>query len=144
MKKSELKTGMLIVTREGKRALVLLGTSQGDCLAGNSDDSDLNQTWLPLGTLTDQLTYSDDGTISDSDITEVWGYSNNKLGASLTTRDRDLLWKREPAKIAVVKLNSSYTATMNSNSKEVTVGCQTIPIDVIRQLVAEYDQLQSK
>jgi hypothetical protein len=144
MKKSELKTGMLIVTRRGKRALVLLGTSQGDCLAGNDDPYRAHQTWLPLSCYTEQLTYSDDGSRDESDITEVWSYSCNMLGASISTRDRSLVWRREDVKQAAVKLNSNYTAIMNSSSTDVTVGCQTIPIDVVRRLVAEYDQLQSK
>lgn len=45
MTKSELKTGMLVITRLGKKSLVMLGTHSGDVLGG----SDLNKesiTWV--------------------------------------------------------------------------------------------------
>ena len=42
-----------------------------------------------------------------------------------------------------IALNSSYVARVFSNSDNVAVGCQTIPIDRVRKVVEEYDNLKN-
>ena len=136
MKKSKLKSGMLVVNRERNRAIVLIGTSNGDVIAG--DDVNTGRTWSPLTVFNDDLTYP--GLLS-SDIVEVWSFSCNKAGVSLSGYDeRTLLWKREDEK-TVIKLNGRYEATVSSASSEVTVGCQAIQIDTIREVLAAYEKL---
>lgn len=66
MKKEYLKTGMRITQRNGKTAIVLLGTTKGDivrCIGGHG-------TWYPLSTVTFN-------TCSVYDIVKVEDSSNN-------------------------------------------------------------------
>jgi hypothetical protein len=129
MKKSDLKSGMLVMTRNNERGIVMLNTPQGDCVVGS--DGLLGQTWFPLNSLDENLLYpaSDSG---DADIIEVWSYSNNSQAASMEKKDRKLLWKRVDNDR--VKLNDQYTAIINQNTKQITVGCQTIDFAKIDEL----------
>lgn len=49
MKKSDLKSGDLIVTKSGKCVRVYLGTEGGDIVAG--------ETWFPLGDTSDEILF---------------------------------------------------------------------------------------
>lgn len=120
MKKSELKSGMLVFTREGKRALVLKDAPYGDCLVGNGNETNGNQTWLPLNSYNEDLMYSQ-ANQNIVDIIEVWGYSNNMLGANLTTRDRELLWKREEVKKEVELTLEEIAAKFNINIQQLKI-----------------------
>ena len=44
-----------------------------------------------------------------------------------------------PSPVFSFKLNDSYTADCDTATGEVTVGCQTIPIETIRELVKKFD-----
>ena len=46
-------------------------------------------------------------------------------------------------KSATLRLNASYSAVVSRGVKNVQVGCQSIPISVIRELVALYDTVNA-
>jgi len=43
-----------------------------------------------------------------------------------------------------VKLNNSYVATIVPNTGNIRVGCQSIPVDAIREVLAKYDDISTK
>jgi len=135
MKKSELKTGMLIVNRIGSRGIILLGSPQGDVIASNGGSDD--GTWSPLRCFSEDLKY--DG-IQESDIMEVWSYSSNMHGVDMTNYDRTCLWTRKEVKTTTVKLNKDYSAVIADNDTDIIVGCQKISIDVVREVVKAYEK----
>lgn len=57
MKKSDLKTGDLIVTRSGKYARVYLGTEGGDIIGG--------EIWFPLKNYSDEILFEHIGAFHD-------------------------------------------------------------------------------
>jgi hypothetical protein len=131
MKKSELKSGMLVILAKGDRAIVMKDTPNGDVLTSGvlPNNEEITATWCPLNKFNDDLTYIND---DDCDIVEVYGYSTNMNATSLSTRDRTLLWKRyEPV---FLKLTSDYTAAIDLKNKVVKVGCQTITFDKVEEL----------
>ena len=86
MKKSDLKTGMWIVQRNGERARVLLGTKDGDIVSG--------ETWYPLGCVNEDLTnHSND---ERYDIVEVRQPLGNRYYLDKTVNEE--VWKREEPK----------------------------------------------
>ena len=112
---------MLVFTGDGKKALVLKDAPYGDCLVGNGDDTENQQTWLPLHNYTENLNYRNDNQESMSDIVEIWGYSNNMLAANLTTQDRELLWKREEVKKEVELTLEEIAAKFNINIQQLKI-----------------------
>jgi len=81
MKKSDLKTGMLVEVDYSELGLVMLDTVDGDVLAG--DGTDANRNWKPLDVL-------------DMDsVTKVYRYSCNRSGAEINRRGRSLLYERK-------------------------------------------------
>lgn len=93
MKKSELRSGMVIENRAGNYAKVLIGTHLGDVLAGIKGVS--GETWMPLDNFHEDLT-SNWGKKS-SDIVKVYAMESNMFGASLERRG-ELLFTREEFK----------------------------------------------
>jgi hypothetical protein len=88
MKKSDLKTGMWVETKEGKKAMVLLGTLNGDIISG--------QTWFPLSSLDEDLTFKKDPEASIVKIySSSWnmGYMNKEEPYDMG--NRTLIWERE-------------------------------------------------
>lgn len=131
MKKSDLKTGMLVETRSGKVGLVMLGTSKGDCIVGSGNGGDIpdsQQTWFPLKFLNEDLTYPG---LLDSDIVKVYEFPTNSEGASFKKDRRSLVWERTDT---VIKLTSDYDAIVDTATKSVKVGCQSIPFHKVTEL----------
>lgn len=102
MKKSDLKTGHLVETRNGDIALVLLGTDRGDVITGGFDiPTNMPQTtWGPLDAYNDDLLYATNsvfGIIPEGDIMKVYGLPNtgNRLLHALNKNERELLWDRD-------------------------------------------------
>jgi len=125
MKKSDLKTGMLVEDSKGQFGLVLIGTSGGDVIVG--DGKCETRTWFPLKELNDDLTHKN--SYIDS-VVKVWGFSNNMHGANFSTEGRFLLWERT----SKLKLNDSYEAEVDLINKVVKVGCQKFSFEKIQEL----------
>lgn len=95
MNKSELKVGYVVVTREGKKYMVM-SNSSGELLliAGIND-------WEPLSSYDDDMKCYYTGetskcAFSEFDIMKVFGYSDTSyLALTLNIKNRPLLWERE-------------------------------------------------
>jgi len=95
--KSDLKTGMVIVGRNGESGVVPKGTANGDTYSG--------ETWGMLNSFDENLT---DRYSRDFDIMEVWQAHSNIDFLKCTSGDpskhptHKLLWKREERKVVKV------------------------------------------
>ena len=87
MKRSELKSGMVVKTRGGDLGIVLLGTSNGDIIGGCGKD---NATWKPLDVMKNNL----NGREECYDIIEVYDSYSNFLFGSLDLNKLNLIWSR--------------------------------------------------
>lgn len=88
--KKDLKTGMIVRTKDNKLAMVLLNTNNGDIVSGKD-------YWCPLDTYLDNLKYEHDFA-PEADILEVYQPYNNcdYLGTGELDLDRcKLIWQRE-------------------------------------------------
>lgn len=121
MKKSDLKTGMLVELRNGERALVM-----EDMLVGNGTEI---AYWGPMENFNKDLT---NGCNSENDIVTVYSASTNRWGASFGLEQRSVLWTRPTTK--TVKLNEKYTAVIDVEKGTVEVGCQTFAKERIVEL----------
>jgi hypothetical protein len=139
MKKSDLRTGMLVETREGNLSLVMLGITNNrnrDALVGDGNGS--GTTWLPLSALEDDLSYRGD---QSADIMAVYSFSCNRDGARFSKVGREKLWERdEPISF---KLTSDYDAKVDFKLSEIKVGCQTIPFSKVKELALLIDKPKS-
>jgi len=115
MKKSDLKTGMLVENRNGKIGLVMLQTSNGDVLVGGGNIPDSQQTWSPFRSLNEDLTYPG---LPGSDIVKVYEFPSNSEGASFKKDRRNLIWER---KDTIIELTSDYDAIVDTNTRSVKV-----------------------
>lgn len=96
MKKSDLKVGYVVVTRDGKKYMVMSNSSGGLLLIAGIDN------WEPLSSYDDDLIFCyEGGTLKEVgnpkfDIVKVYGYSNvNNMSMALNLNSRPLLWERE-------------------------------------------------
>ena len=94
--KKDLKTGMIIETKDGHKAMVLLGTNNGDIISG--------EIWSPLECYVDDLTCRVD---RQMDIIKVYQPKTNKQylnkdtwddTVGLFVNDDILIWDREHKK----------------------------------------------
>ena len=131
MKKSELKSGMLVILAKGDRAIVMKDTPNGDVLTTGvlPNNEEVAATWCPLSKYDDDLTYIND---DECDIVEVYGYSSNMEATYLSKTNRMLLYKRDEH--IELKLTSDYTAAIDLTNKIVKVGCQIITFDKVEEL----------
>lgn len=128
MKKSELKTGMLVQTRKGEFGLVLLNTSMGDIIGGDGQE---DKTWSRLNAYDDNLNYTAD---NDFDIVKVYSLNHTKYGASFSLKDRHVLFDRQHIK---VKLNDYIDAEIDTTNKVVKLSAlmgESIPFTAIKKL----------
>jgi hypothetical protein len=133
MKRSELKSGMLVVLSNGNRSIVMNDTPSGDVLTTGvlpENEQGVTTTWCPLSKYDDDLTYIND---DECDIVEVYGYSSNMQATSLSKSNRTLLWKRDGGAIEL-RLTKDYMAFIDLKNKVIIVGCQTIPFDKVEEL----------
>lgn len=130
MKKSDLKTGMLLEFNSGKLGLIMLNTPQGDSLVSDGKGIGEKRTWMPLGELSEDLKlpiYS----AEKSFVTKIWSYSTNSNAAEFSTHDRTILYDISVKKL---KLTEEYDAEINSKEKVIKVGCQTISFAKVKEL----------
>jgi hypothetical protein len=89
MKKSDLKTGMWVETRDGKLAMVLLNTENGNIISG--------KTWMPLDSINENLEYKYEE--KNYDIVKIYQpiFNRDYLNDSETyeNANRTLIWERE-------------------------------------------------
>jgi hypothetical protein len=93
MKKSDLRTGMMIETRNGKKALVMLGCDDGDnlvCVDMNDDST----TYCPLRFYNENLKISAMNCTED-DIVKVYRSLPNCEMVSFKQTSKDLIWERK-------------------------------------------------
>lgn len=102
MKKEDLKTGMLIETRDGLQYIVLENAYGWELLAIGKEE------YISLNTHNDDLTYCE----QELDVVKVYGLPISRLSMlKISTDDRNLIWKREDLKagdIVRVKRSSDY------------------------------------
>lgn len=95
MNKSDLKVGYVVVTREGKKYMVMSNSAGGLLLIAGIND------WEPLSSYDDNMNcyYKeefDEYTFSKFDIITVFGYANtNNMALTLNINNRPLLWERK-------------------------------------------------
>lgn len=83
----DLKTGMIVKTREGKYHIIMRDfIDQGDILAGLSYDNRISNSWINLSKYNQDMTHSE---IPSLDIVDV--YASSVYSADTPTR---LIWER--------------------------------------------------
>lgn len=91
MTKSELQTGMIVKTRNGRRYLVVLNhMSETDVLFKITEEGRLTGTWLLLTDYHQNLLYNGEYS-TDLDIMEIYS-------TSLLLSYTNLLWERQEVK----------------------------------------------
>ena len=100
MKKEDLKTGMLVEQRDGKKGIVLLKTSKGDIVGGDCGRE--LKIWYPFSQIKDDLTDIGD---EKFDIVKVYDLKHNSNALSPNIEDKNLLWERQevPEYVEVVE-----------------------------------------
>ena len=86
MNKSDLKTGMLVETRDGEIMRVLKNTSAGDVMVA------LYGSWTDLNSFGDDFKHKQ---VSSVDIMKVFSTIYANMLSSYTTSDYKLLWERK-------------------------------------------------
>lgn len=88
---NDLKTGMIVKTREGKYHIIMRDfIDQGDILAGLSYDNRISNSWINLSKYNQDMTHSE---IPSLDIVDV--YASSVYSADTPTK---LLWERKKHK----------------------------------------------
>jgi hypothetical protein len=90
MRKNDLKTGMVIETRDGCRGIVLLGTKDGDVIGGCGENWEEGY-WKPMSDLREDLKGSVEG---DSDIMKIYVPNSNRNYGSLKEMGLNKIWGR--------------------------------------------------
>jgi len=127
MKKSELRTGMLIETASEELGLVMLNTPKGDIIASDNNPSP-ERTWGSLEKYNEDLTH--EGVYSSID--KVYDYSSAVMATQLSKRNRILLWDRK--RVEALQLTEKYEALLDRDSEDVLVGCQRVPFSKVLEL----------
>lgn len=117
MKKSDLKTGMVLETVDGRRTMVMLNTSDGDKCGAMEDDR--NCTWSPLSEWEEDLTASRE----EMTIVKVYDSGPSNMELLSLTRTGELLWER-PAQtykrgdvFVEINRNEQYILTQVSSNE---------------------------
>ncbi len=108
MKKSDLRTGMQVEDRDGKRSVILLGTKHGDVRVEVGGSS-----WGELSMLNENLTH----TVNKSlDVLKVYENSHPDQYLIKEFGDCHLIWEREEEEIpsltmkeAIEKIGFEFT-----------------------------------
>jgi hypothetical protein len=93
MKKSDLKSGMIIINRKGNKAIVLIDSDLGDVLGGGDTS---NSTWQPLTNFNEDLTST---FFKTSDIMRIYKPCNNQVAGSFDFANLQLIWERKEEEI---------------------------------------------
>lgn len=117
----DLKTGMLVEFANGKIALVMKDTEDGDNYVSDSCNVSAHH-WSPIRE-------------SKETPLRIYAYNTNAYGACVSIKERRLLHEFERPK--EIQLTSQYNAIINIPSSTVKVGCQTITFDKVEELYNE-------
>lgn len=96
MKKSDLKTGMIVITRDGNQFVVFIDVVD-TCKGGDLHSVIVNdEDWLSLKNYDENLIYKNDA-LPEFDIIEIYAPSNlfGFMNIEYEKDERKLLWKRE-------------------------------------------------
>ena len=110
--KKDLKTGMIIENRKGKKAMILLGTKNGDIYSGKD-------MWGPLINFHDDLTSI---TAPSCDIIKIYQPCNNSgyLSSSTFSYAGDLIVDLSKTGKLQEKINN-VSESLKENNSDVTV-----------------------
>ena len=95
----DLKTGMIVKTRDGKYHIVMKNFhDEGDILAGiSANDAYISNSWSRMSLYNKDMTFFN-SEVHDLDIVEVW-----KASPYCIDVPEKLLWKREEYKVVTMK-----------------------------------------
>ena len=114
MKKSDLKTGMVIKDRDGKVGIVLLGTTNGDIIGGNQEKVEGvhgGTCWKPLSVFDEDLKYSGD---FKSDVMEIYNAVSNVSFGTININKLSQIWKRsEFVELTMDEIASKFNIDVN-------------------------------
>lgn len=128
MKKSELKSGMIVKKINGELGMVMLNTPNGDVIVGNGEN-DRQQFWCPLSVYDDDLNRH--GENDENSIYQVLDFRSNKYGADLSVNGRKILWTRGVESTVIKNITPKYDAKIDYDKKVVKIHDQTIPFNKI-------------
>lgn len=121
MKLTDLRSGMMVVTRTGRTGIVLLNTDRGDIIASDRADYE-RKTWNSLESYDADLNcipgdlYSN---FTHNDIVEVWNCANsNCYAVSFDKRDRELIWSRS---VVSEVIGDNVIVEINPKQEEVEI-----------------------
>ena len=105
MKKSDLKSGMIIERRNGEKGIVLLNTSNGDIIGGAGGGD--NKTWCGLYNYREDLTY---GSLEHATVVKVYNAGSNMNFGSFNEYDLKLIWTRpvEPIELTMEQIADKF------------------------------------
>ncbi len=105
MKKSDLKSGMIIERKNGEKGIVLLNTSNGDIIGGAGGGN--NKTWCGLDNYNDDLLYMG---LNHATIVKVYDACSNMNFGSFNEYDLKLIWTRpvEPIELTMEQIADKF------------------------------------
>jgi hypothetical protein len=105
MKKSDLRSGMVVVTRKGTIGIVLLGTTNGNIIGGCGKG---NGSWKPFDSITDDL--CETAGFRQYDIVKVYNALANRWFGSVDLTQLDLIWERdeEPVELTIEQIAEKF------------------------------------
>ena len=133
MKKSELKSGMIVKKINGEIGMVMLNAPFGDIIVGNGEN-DRQQFWCPLESYSEDLKRI--GGDNEDHIYQVLDFRSNKYGADLSVNGRKILWTRGVEDTVIKNITSQYDAKIDYDKKVVKVHDQVISF---RKIIELYD-----
>ena len=109
MKRSDLRSGMVVVTRDGRKGIVLLGTANGNVIGGIGLGHGVS-TWMPFDSLTEDLKTTTSSLKPASDITAVYVADSNMQYGSTDLDKLGLLWQRpvEPVELTIAEIADRF------------------------------------
>jgi hypothetical protein len=111
MEKKDLRSGMVIVNREGRKAIVFLNSREGDVLGGYDGN---NSAWCPLTAIENDLTYKG---IPNSDIVKIYSPDNNRAIGSVDIHKGcfTLVWERsETIELTIDDIAKKFGVPVNT------------------------------
>lgn len=91
MRKEDLRSGMIVQTKQGDLGIVLLNTTNGDIIGGGTNTIlNTGRTWKPLDNLNDDLT----SPTNENDIIKIYNGGGNCYFGTFDTKLLTCIWER--------------------------------------------------